>query len=453
MAELRYNETAARPPNVNIWDHCFTRLESELTEQQFNTWIRPLHARQADDSLVLLAPNRFVCDWIADNFLDRISEIARGLGGDTLKVAVRLGSADQPGPAPAVTAAAPAEIAKAAPPNVQSEYRLDNFVEGPSNRFARAAVLQVCERPGSVFNPLFLYGATGLGKTHLMHGLGNTLYERHRSKRIVYVRAEQFVEEMVNAFAHNTIDGFKRKYRQVDALLIDDIQFLAGKERSQEVFFETFNELLERKQQIVITSDRYPKEITNLDTRLKSRFGWGLTAAIDPPELETRVAILKNKAEQMGISLPDEVAFFIGQRLRSNVRELEGALRRIMAESLFTGLPVTVDFTKKALSDLLAVQEKLVTIENIQKVCSEYFKIPLKVFLSARRSRSVARPRQIAMTLAKELTNHSLPEIGEAFGGRDHTTVLHAHRKIKELRESDPRVTEDYQNLLRMLTN
>jgi chromosomal replication initiator protein len=334
---------------------------------------------------------------------------------------------------------------------LNADFTFANFVEGKSNQLARAAAMQVAENPGRAYNPLFIYGGVGLGKTHLMHAIGNHIRARNKDARIAYVHSERFVGDMVRALQHNTINEFKTAYRTLDALLIDDIQFFAGKERSQEEFFHTFNALLEGQQQVILTCDRYPKEVQGLEERLKSRFGWGLTVAIEPPELETCVAILMSKASAAGVELPDEVAFFVAKRIRSNVRELEGALRRVIANSQFTGRPISLDFAKEALKDLLALQERLVTIENIQKTVAEYYKIRVADLLSKRRSRSITRPRQVAMALAKELTNHSLPEIGDAFGGRDHTTVLHACRVIKGLRELQVRMNEDYQNLLRTL--
>ncbi|MGC9461940.1 chromosomal replication initiator protein DnaA, partial [Vibrio genomosp. F10] len=337
--------------------------------------------------------------------------------------------------------------------NVNPKHKFNNFVEGKSNQLGLAAARQVSDNPGSAYNPLFLYGGTGLGKTHLLHAVGNAIVDNKPNAKVVYMHSERFVQDMVKALQNNAIEEFKRYYRSVDALLIDDIQFFANKERSQEEFFHTFNALLEGNQQIILTSDRYPKEINGVEDRLKSRFGWGLTVAIEPPELETRVAILMKKAEDHQIHLADEVAFFIAKRLRSNVRELEGALNRVIANANFTGRPITIDFVREALRDLLALQEKLVTIDNIQKTVAEYYKIKVADLLSKRRSRSVARPRQLAMALAKELTNHSLPEIGDAFGGRDHTTVLHACRKIAQLREESHDIKEDYSNLIRTLSS
>ena len=337
--------------------------------------------------------------------------------------------------------------------NINPTYQFDNFVEGKSNQLARAAASQVANNPGGSYNPLFIYGGTGLGKTHLLHAVGNGILNTKQDAKIIYMHSERFVQDMVKALQNNAIEDFKRFYRSVDALLIDDIQFFANKERSQEEFFHTFNALLEGNQQIILTSDRYPKEIDGVEDRLKSRFGWGLTIAIEPPELETRVAILMRKASENNIQLPNEVAFFIAKRLRSNVRELEGALNRVIANANFTGRPITIDFVREALRDLLALQEKLVTVDNIQKTVADYYKIKVSDILSKRRSRSVARPRQVAMALSKELTNHSLPELGNLFGGRDHTTVLHACRKIEQLKEESHDIKEDYKNLIRTLSS
>lgn len=433
------------------------QLEGELSEQQFNTWIRPLQAVEDHGVLTLLAPNRFVVDWLREHFFDRISEVVGTVSDTTtpdvvLEVGTRHKDAagpitKEPTRPPKKVAPLPGESSR-----LNAEFTFENFVEGKSNQLARAAAFQVAENPGKAYNPLFIYGGTGLGKTHLMHSIGNVIQERKPEARVSYVHSERFVGDMVRALQHNSINMFKRVYRSLDALLIDDIQFFAGKDRSQEEFFHTFNALLEGKQQIILTCDRYPKEVNGLEERLKSRFGWGLTVAIEPPELETSVAILMSKASAAGVDLPEEVAFFIAKRIRSNVRELEGALRRVMATAQFTGRPITLDFAKEALRDLLALQDKLVTVDNIQKTVAEYFKIRVADLLSKRRSRSITRPRQIAMALAKELTSHSLPEIGDAFGGRDHTTVLHACKRVKGLRETETRVEEDYLNLLRTLT-
>ncbi|MEM1438319.1 MAG: chromosomal replication initiator protein DnaA [Pseudomonadota bacterium] len=440
-----------------LWQQCLRRMRSELSEQQFNTWIRPLQVEANGEGLRLLAPNRFVVDQVNAQYLARLQALADELSGGPVPVSAAVGSLTERTSAPTRTAA-PASPQVAAPQvpmpesRLMREFTFDTFVEGKSNQLARAAASQVAENPGTAFNPLFLYGGVGLGKTHLMHAIGNAVLARNPNARVCYVHSERFVGDMVRGLQHNTISEFKRAYRSLDALLIDDIQFFANKDRSQEEFFHTFNTLLEGQRQIILTCDRYPKEVDGLEERLKSRFGWGLTVAIQPPELETSVAILIQKAHAEGVELPDEVAFFIAQRIRSNVRELEGALRRVIATASFTGRPITMDSCKEALRDVLALQDKLVTIENIQKTVAEYFKIRVGELLSKRRSRSIARPRQIAMSLAKELTRHSLPEIGDAFGGRDHTTVLHACRKIKELRETETRVDEDYKNLLRTLT-
>ena len=469
----------------SLWHQCLDRLQEELPSQQFNMWIRPLQAEVDGIQLRLLAPNRFVLDWVNEKFLGRISELMKELALDEepLTVVLAIGSRQsKPTPSNVDTSTGRSgrsvTVVEHSIPepqqkdikeskarevdmggtikhktNLNPAFTFTSFVEGKSNQLARAAATQVAENPGQAYNPLFLYGGVGLGKTHLMHAVGNFMMAQNPNAKVVYLHSERFVADMVKALQINAINEFKRFYRSVDALLIDDIQFFAGKERSQEEFFHTFNALLEGGQQMILTSDRYPKEISGVEERLKSRFGWGLTVAVEPPELETRVAILMKKAEEAKINLPDEAAFFVAQRVRSNVRELEGALKRVVANAHFTGKPISLEFVKESLKDLLALQEKQVSIDNIQKTVAEYFKIKLADILSKRRSRSVARPRQIAMALAKELTNHSLPEIGDAFGGRDHTTVLHACRKIKELRESSSDVREDYTNLLRLLTS
>ena len=445
------------PAETTLWNRCVRDLQAELPEQQFNTWIRPLQAVEDDGRLRLLAPNRFVVDWLQEHYIQRILEIIDGSGGNT-ELVVEVGSRhaapkpEQASPRPAPRASAPDPGPAIIASRLNPAFTFQSFVEGKSNQLARAAASQVGENPGTSYNPLFIYGGVGLGKTHLMHAVGNAMVARKPNARVAYVHSERFVGDMVRGLQHNKISEFKRSYRSLDALLIDDIQFFAGKERSQEEFFHTFNALLEGQRQIVLTCDRYPKEVVGLEERLKSRFGWGLTVAIEPPELETSVAILMSKAEAEGVALPEQVAFFIAKRIRSNVRELEGALRRVIANSKFTGRPIDLEFAKEALRDLLALQERLVSIENIQKTVAEYYKIRVGDLLSKKRSRSIARPRQVAMALAKELTNHSLPEIGDAFGGRDHTTVLHACRRIKALRETEKRVDEDYLNLLRTLT-
>lgn len=439
------------------WTQCISALEAELPEQQFNTWVRPLQVLEGAGALKLLAPNRFVVDWVNANLLPRIGELLRDQnGGDvpvvTVEVGSRTASVKPPPPPSAPPPSRPRRTdGLVVGARLQPDFTFESFVTGKSNQLAKAAALQVAENPGRAYNPLFLYGGVGLGKTHLMHAIAHMIKERDSEARIAYVHSERFVGDMVRALQHNSMNEFKAAYRSLDALMIDDIQFFANKDRSQEEFFHTFNELLEGQHQVILTCDRYPKEVEGLEDRLKSRFGWGLTVAIEPPELETCVAILISKAQHAGVILPEEVAFFIGKRIRSNVRELEGALRRVIANSRFTGHPITVEFTKEALKDLLSLQAKLVTIENIQKTVADYYKVRVADLLSKRRSRSVARPRQVAMALAKELTSHSLPEIGDAFGGRDHTTVLHACKRIKELRDSETRMSEDYSNLLRTL--
>ncbi|MGM0593774.1 MAG: chromosomal replication initiator protein DnaA [Pseudomonadota bacterium] len=449
--------------SIALWGQCLARLEDELSPQQYNTWIRPLQAEMDENTLRLLSPNRFVQDWVRDRFSERINEMLLQMSeGEPPSLVFEVGSitppTTEPGPVPTAVNEAPAPVSPQQVKKNSEEARTNpiftfaNFVEGKSNQLARAASMQVAENPGTAYNPLFIYGGVGLGKTHLMHAVGNLIMDRQPGAKVIYLHSERFVADMVKALQHNAINEFKRYYRSVDALLIDDIQFFAGKERSQEEFFHTFNALLEGQRQVILTCDRYPKEVNGLEERLKSRFGWGLTVAIEPPELETRVAILMSKAVQAKIDLPHEVAFFIAKRIRSNIRELEGALRRVIANAHFTGRPITLDFAKEALRDLLALQAKLVTIENIQKTAAEYYKIRVADLLSKRRNRSIARPRQIAMALAKELTNHSLPEIGDAFGGRDHTTVMHACKKVQQLKEEDQMISEDYANLLRILT-
>jgi len=457
---------------LSVWQSCLYVLQDELPSQQFSMWVRPLQAESTDDTLTIYAPNRFVLDWVREKYLNRINELLIEICGDEApELRFEVGSTVNISKPAAPQAAAQEKAVIEAPvkkenktpvepapknmpkSNIKENYTFDSFVEGKSNQLAKAAATQVADNPGSAFNPVFIYGGTGLGKTHLLHAVGNGILAKKENAKIVYMHSERFVQDMVKALQNNAIEEFKRYYRSVDALLIDDIQFFANKERSQEEFFHTFNALLEGNQQIILTSDRYPKEIEGVEDRLKSRFGWGLTIAIEPPELETRVAILMKKAQQSQIKLPEEVAFFIAKRLRSNVRELEGALNRVIANANFTGRPITIDFVKEALRDLLALQDKLVTIDNIQRTVAEYYRIRVSDLLSKRRSRSVARPRQVAMALSKELTNHSLPEIGDAFGGRDHTTVLHACRKVKSLREESHEVKEDYQNLIRTLSS
>lgn len=562
---------------LELWQKCVDLLQDELSSQQFNTWIRPLKVMGDDHDLCLLAPNRFVADWVKEKFLPRIEEILDDLSGDqgpAVALAVsnrrprslskRTAPVHRPAPGGRKEAgerrdedstdagqasektrtrrsqaqdSTPSEERRTRQKPVRSgrkkarasngdgqdeeeekaltrglvsslplsgedrddadkpmaqrkinplkekidgasaddneprgrevevegsikhhsslntQFTFETFVEGKSNQLALAAARQVAENPGAAYNPLFLYGGVGLGKTHLMHAVGNSLVKHNRNARVVYLHSERFVADMVKALQLNAINDFKRYYRSVDALLIDDIQFFAGKERSQEEFFHTFNALLEGGQQMILTCDRYPKEISGVEERLKSRFGWGLTVAVEPPELETRVAILMKKADQQKVDLPHEAAFFIAQRIRSNVRELEGALKRVIASAHFMGRKIDIDLIRESLKDLLALQDKQVSIDNIQRTVAEYYKIKISDILSKRRSRSVARPRQIAMALSKELTSHSLPEIGDAYGGRDHTTVLHACRKVKELVDEDTEIRSDYKNLLRSLTS
>ena len=433
----------------SLWGRCVQQLRSDLPEQQFNTWIRPLQAVEEAQVIRLLAPNRFVVDWVNTNCLGRITDFLRETPGITVRVEVGSLANLQRQTVPVA-----GKVRETAPigGRLNPEYTFEKFVEGKSNQMARAAAMQVGSNPGRGYNPLFIYGGVGLGKTHLMQAIGHVIVANRPDARVAYVHSEQFVGDMVRALQHKTINDFKAAYRSLDALLIDDIQFFAKKEGSQEEFFHTFNALLEGQRQVILTCDRYPKEVNGLEERLKSRFGWGLTVSIDPPELETSVAILMSKAAAVHKELPEEVAFFIAQRIRSNVRELEGALHRVIANASFTGRPITLAFAKEALRDLLALQDRLVTIENIQKTVAEYSKVRVADLLSKRRNRSITRPRQIAMSLAKELTTHSLPEIGDQFGGRDHTTVLHACRRVKLLRETESRVREDYQNLIRILT-
>jgi chromosomal replication initiator protein len=451
---------------VAVWEQCVGHLKNELTTAEFNTWILPLQAVEDGSRVSLFAPNRFVKDWVRQHYGARILEVCGRLsGGRVASITFEIGSARRERGEDDGRVAASTLEQRGSPDreerigdrraecNLSPEFTFDSFVEGKSNQIARAASIQIGRNPGTAYNPLFIYGGVGLGKTHLMHAVGNLVLDSNPGARVVYLHSERFVAEMVKALQHNRIDEFKKRYRSVNALLIDDVQFFAGKERSQEEFFHTFNALFESRQQIVLSSDRFPKEVSGLEERLRSRFGWGLTVAIEPPDLETRVAILHTKATLLGVSLPEDVAFFVGRRIRSNIRDLEGALRRLVANSQFTGKPINLEFSKEALRDMLAAQDKQVTMENIQKTVAEYYKIRTTDLLSSKRSRSIARPRQVAMALAKELTRHSLPEIGSAFGGRDHTTVLHATRKVKSLRETEPSIEEDYRNLLRSLTS
>ena len=436
----------------SVWDHCLDTLRSDLTEQQFNTWIKPLLVIEDEEgpSLTLLAPNKFVVNWVQKNYLEQIKAAAEKRLDTKTTVAISVGDQSL------ANASTRTDTKKTTSQRVVGGplnplYTFEGFVAGKSNQIARAAAIQITENPGTSYNPFFIYGGVGLGKTHLMQSVGNKINSANKGSKVAYVHSERFVGEMVSALQHNTINNFKQQYRSLDVLLIDDIQFFAGKERSQEEFFHTFNVLLEANKQIIITSDRYPKEIRGLEERLKSRFGWGLTVCIDPPGLETCVAILKVKSCIEGFNLPEDVAFFIANKIRSNVRELEGALRKVMANCRFTNREANIDIARESLRDLLAIQAKQITIENIQKTVAEYYNIRISDLLSKRRNRSITRPRQLAMTITRELTSHSLPEIGDSFGGRDHTTVLHACKKTNEFKNNDSRIKEDYENIIRSL--
>jgi chromosomal replication initiator protein len=438
----------------DFWRSCLAHFEQQLPPQQFKTWIKPLRIETEGNALVLVAPNRFVLQWIRDRFLTEIQILARERLGENVQVSLVVAERES---APPVRALA-VEAAPAARPSssrevtrLNPEFAFGSFVTGKANELARAAAIQVAERPGEAYNPLFIYGGVGLGKTHLLHAIGNLVQERAPDSRVRYIHAEQYVSDVVRAYQHKAFDDFKRYYHSLDLLLIDDIQFFSGKSRTQEEFFYAFNALIEARKQLVITCDTFPKEISGIENRLISRFGWGLTVAVEPPELEMRVAILLKKAEAEGLALDETVAFFIARHIQSNVRELEGALKRTLAYSRFSGQPISVDLCREALRDLLAAQSKQVSIDNIQKTVAEYYKIKVSEMYSKKRSRNIARPRQIAMALAKELTQLSLPDIGEAFGGRDHTTVLHACRKVAALRSTNTDITRDFDSLIKVL--
>jgi chromosomal replication initiator protein len=438
----------------SVWLKCLDRLQDELSSQQFNTWIRPLQARQGGNSLQLMAPNRYVKNQVQVAYLERIHELLDQLGDpiNPVEVSLDIGQAEETESVP-LRADGTGGVHTQPAHQLNSEFTFDTFVEGKSNEMAKAAASQVAENAGRSYNPLLLYGGVGLGKTHLMQAVGNYVRINNPQAKVVYLHSQRFVQDMVKALQQGTMQDFMQYYRSIDTLLIDDIQFFAKKLRSQEEFFHVFNGLLERGHQMVLTCDKYPREIDGLEERLKSRFVWGLTVEVEPPELETRVAILMKKAEAEQVHLDPAVAFFIGERIRSNVRELEGALRRVIANARFTGSRISIEQVKRSLRDLLAIQDRQVGIDNIQRTVAEYYNIKISDILSKRRNRTIARPRQMAMSLAKELTNHSLPEIGEAFGGRDHTTVLHACRKIAELRDSSADLAEDYKNLDRLLSS
>jgi chromosomal replication initiator protein len=439
---------------AELWQRCLRRLEGELNAEDLHTWLMPLQAECGGDGMTLYAANVYVAERVEKHFLERIGDIASALRGAPMSVRIRVGQrVPEAAPVPASGShAAPSAPAMTVESNLDPRYTFDSFVEGKSNELGKAAALQIALQPGQIYNPLLLYGGTGLGKTHLLHAAGNLMLRSRPGAQVVYMRSEQFVSSMIRALRSNRMDEFKRQYRGVDALLIDDIQFFAGKDRTQEEFFHTFNALFEAKQQIVLTCDRYPKEVEGLEPRLKSRFGWGLNVAIEPPDFETRVSILLTKAQSVNAELPEDVALLIAKRMRSNVRELEGALNTLAARANLSGRPITMEFAQEALRDHLSVQERLVSINNIQKTVADYFGLRHADLMSQRRQRSVVRPRQMAMALAKELTEHSLPEIGDGFGGRDHTTVLHACRVVRKLIETDGRAREDWDKLIRTLT-
>lgn len=434
----------------SIWQQCLGRLANEIADEQFETYIKPLQVRIDDGSVSLLAPNIYVEDEVRQTYLQRIQDLVSQVSGIDEELEIILG-VGQSMPGVPLRADGVKQVQKPTH-NLNGEFTFDTFVEGKSNELAKAAARQVASNSGIAYNPLLLYGGVGLGKTHLMQAVGNEIRKVNPDAKVVYLHSQKFVQDMVRALQQGTMQDFMQYYRSVDALLIDDIQFFAKKLRSQEEFFHVFNALLERGHQMVLTCDRYPREIDGLEDRLKSRFVWGLTVEVEPPELETRVAILMKKAEAEQVDLDPAVAFFIAERIRSNVRELEGALRRVIANARFTGAHISIEQVKRALRDLFAIQDRQISIDNIQRTVAEYYNIKIADMLSKRRNRSIARPRQFAMALAKELTSHSLPEIGDAFGGRDHTTVLHACRKIAELRESSMDMAEDHKNLSRLLS-
>jgi chromosomal replication initiator protein len=444
----------------SFWNHCLRHFEKALPAQQYKTWIQPLHARLEGESVVVSAPNRFALEWVKDKFLADIERLSSEYLCKPVAIVLKLDGKPPPTtvePAAAATNATPASAVPPAKPKVREQTRLnpaftfDSFVTGKANQLARAAALQVSEHPGVAYNPLFVYGGVGLGKTHLIQAIGNMLLEFNSAANVRYIHAEQYVSDVVRAYQHKAFDGFKKYYHSLDLLLIDDIQFFNGKNRTQEEFFYAFNALIEAHKQVIITCDTYPKEIAGIEDRLISRFGWGLTVAIEPPELEMRVAILLKKAEAERVNLAEDVAFFIANHIQSNVRELEGGLKRVLAYAKFANAKVSLDLAREALKDLLAVQVRQVSIDNIQRIVADYYKIKVSDMYSKKRSRTVARPRQMAMALAKELTQLSLPDIGDAFGGRDHTTVLHACRKIVDLRASNPEISRDFVALLQTL--
>jgi chromosomal replication initiator protein len=444
-----------------LWERCLEDLRRTVSDQQFQTWVRPLTAEIRGDFLYLLAPNRFVLEWVRDKFHKLIDEaVTRAdpqIQGIVLELSERKSLKQIGGNLSQVVAPV---VPKATTSNsvsikergrLNASFSFENFVTGKANQLARAAAIQIAEHPGTAYNPLFVYGGVGLGKTHLIHAIGNAVLDRNPTANIRYTHAEQYVSDVIRAYQHKAFDTFKKFYHSLDLLLIDDIQFFGGKNRTQEEFFYAFNALIDSKRQVIITSDTYPKELEGIEDRLISRFGWGLIVGIEPPELEMRVAILLKKAEVERVVLPENVAFFIATHIQSNVRELEGALKRVLAFTRFANVPIVIDSAKEALRDLLAVQTRQISVENIQKTVADYYKVRVAEMFSKKRSRIIARPRQIAMALAKELTTLSLPDIGDAFGGRDHTTVLHACRKVSELRSTNAEIARDYDALVQVL--
>ncbi|UHQ23404.1 chromosomal replication initiator protein DnaA [Lysobacter sp. 5GHs7-4] len=443
---------------MEAWPRCLERLEAEYPVEDVHTWLKPLQAAQRDDVTVLYAPNAFVVEHVRERYLARIRELLNYFAGSA-EVSLEIGSLPRVAPvreAEPVSAGRPAVAAAPIEPfqgNLDNHYTFDNFVEGRSNQLGRAAAWQAAQKPGErAHNPLLLYGGTGLGKTHLMFAAGNAMREANPAMRVMYLRSEQFFSAMMKSLQDKTMDQFKRQFQRVDALLIDDIQFFAGKDRTQEEFFHTFNALFDGKQQIILTCDRYPREVEGLEPRLKSRLAWGLSVAIEPPDFETRAQIVISKAKERGAAIPEEVAFLLAKKMRSNVRDLEGALNTLTARANFTGRAITAEFAQETLRDLLRAQQQAIGIPNIQKTVADYYGLQMKDLLSKRRTRSLARPRQVAMALTKELTEHSLPEIGDAFAGRDHTTVLHACRQIRTLMETDGKLREDWDKLIRKLS-
>ena len=447
----------------SFWDSCLEYFKTVLSSQQYKTWVHPLDGAIINGEIVIVAPNRFLLVWARDNYSKDLKRLAKDSSGSQLPIRFTLKTpppADQNVSEPEATelstnTSEPVESKVAKKnnrlPQLNPAFTFDSFVTGRGNQLARAAALQVCDNPAKAYNPLFIYGGVGLGKTHLVQAIGNVTAEKTPGAKILYIHAEKYVSDVVSAYQHKSFEQFKRFYHSLDLLLIDDIQFFAKKARTQEEFFYLFNALMQSKKQVVMTCDTFPKEISGMEDRLVSRFGSGLTVAIEPPELELRVAILLKKAEEDDLNLSEEVAFFVATHIQSNVRELEGALKRITAYANFTKEPVSVSLAKEALKDLLASNSKLITIDSVQKCVADYYKLKVSDMFSKKRTRSVARPRQMAMALSKELTSYSLPDIGDAYGGRDHTTVLHACRKIAELRTTDTNTARDFNALIQIL--